>query len=81
MTVDRRSYLQGKALALFGGRPVLVGPVAVDLKLSLKEAEALLEGLREEGLVRRLTEEERQFFGLHALTQAYLRTSTTVVFP
>jgi hypothetical protein len=71
----RRSYLQGKALALFGGRPVLVGPVAVELKLSLKEAEALLEGLREEGTIRFLTEDERKFFGLHALTQAYLKAS------
>lgn len=37
---------------------VLVGPVSMHLKCSLAEAEAVLETMREEGLIRLLTQRE-----------------------
>lgn len=45
-------------------RPILVGPIAIELDCSLAEAEALLDGMVDEGLLRRATTTEMQAFDL-----------------
>lgn len=53
-------------MALFReGRPLLIGTVSMELRsVSLREAEMLLEMLREDGLIRLLTKEECRSFGV-----------------
>lgn len=45
-------------------KAVLVGPVSMYLKCSLAEAEAVLETMREDGLIRLLTQRELRDLGL-----------------
>ncbi len=46
-------------------RPLLVGHVAVECHMSLKEAESLLDALVDEGVLRRATPKELRDYDLH----------------
>ena len=65
MSIGRRCNVDAvKRYVALQERPILIGRVAVEFRLSLAEAEDALEDLVEAGVVRRLTDAELKEFDI-----------------